>query len=64
MEVIRQVENFILQYEPLQRMYQVTDGSDISFWMDSHDKDKLNNLSNFKFKKECEKIILNSLLEF
>jgi hypothetical protein len=64
MEIIREVDQFQLLREPLQNMYQVTDGSDISFWLDSHDRDKLINLSPFKFKKECEKIILNSLLEF
>lgn len=64
MKKIRVVENFELLYEPLQRMYLVTDGSDNSFWFDSFTRDKLINLSNFKFKKECENIILNSLLEF
>lgn len=64
MTVIREVDQFKLLYEPLQRMYQITDGSDISFWFDSHTKDNLIKLSNFKFKKECEKMILNSLLEF
>jgi hypothetical protein len=64
MEIIREVDQFQLLYESLQKMYQVTDGSDISFWFDSHTKNELIKLSNFKFKKECEKIILNSLLEF
>jgi hypothetical protein len=62
MNIIRKVDNFELQYEPLQRMYLVTDGSDYSYWFDSYTKDNLIKLSNFKFKKKCEEMILNSLI--
>jgi len=62
MDIIRKVEEFELLYEPLQRMYRVTDGYDVSFWFNDHTKDYLKSISSFKFKKECERMILNSLI--
>jgi hypothetical protein len=53
METIRKVGIFELRYEPLQRMYQVGDDKDISFWFDSHTKDELMALSDDDFVMEC-----------
>jgi hypothetical protein len=64
MTEIKQVGKFVLLYEPLQRMYRISDGFDLSFWFDNHTKDDLMKLSDFKFTKKCEELIINSLLEF
>lgn len=60
MEVIRNYKKFEIIYEPLQRMYRVTDGYDYSFWFNENEKDELMKLNNFKFKKKCEEMLLNS----
>jgi hypothetical protein len=60
MHTERSYEIYQLIYEPLQKMYRVTDGYDYSFWFNENDKDELMKLNNFKFKKKCEEMLLNS----
>ena len=60
MEIRRQVEKYKLIYEPLQKMYRVTDGYDYSFWFNENEMDELMKLNNFKFKKKCKEMLLNS----
>ena len=54
MGLIKQVGKYELNFEPLQKMYNITDGTDVSFWFNSHHKDELIKLSDEDFIKECE----------
>jgi len=55
--IIRQVDKYILYYEPLQRMYSVTDEVDVSVWFDSYTKDELVNMTDEEFITECEDLL-------
>ena len=60
--IIRQVDKYILYYEPLQRMYSVTDEVDVSVtllsvWFDSYTKDELVNMTDEEFISECEDLL-------
>jgi len=57
MQYLRQVDNYILFYEPLQRMYAVMNDIDISLWFDVHTKNDLIYLSNEDFVERCEEML-------
>lgn len=57
MKYLRQVDDYILFYEPLQRMYAVMNDLDISLWFDSREKDNLIYLPDNEFVEECEKML-------
>ncbi len=52
MRIIRQVGEFQLYFEPLQRMYAVSDMNEVSLWFDSYTKDELLELSDEDFVEE------------
>ena len=54
MEVIRQVGLYQLYFEPLQRMYAVSDGDEVSLWFDVYTKDELMELSDKEFVAEIK----------
>lgn len=55
--IIRQVLNFQLLYEAMQRMYVITDGTHHSLWFDSHEKDELMELNDNDFVTACEEMV-------
>lgn len=57
MRVIRKVGRHVLYFEPLQKMYAVSDDIDTSLWFDSHTKDELMGLPDNEFVEECENIL-------
>jgi hypothetical protein len=57
MSIVRQVLNFQLIFEPLQRMYVVTDGIHYSLWFDSYTKDELLVMDDDDFVTECENML-------
>ena len=57
MNYLRQVDEYILFYEPLQRMYAVTNDIDVSFWFDVYTKDELIHLSKEEFIEQCKEML-------
>ena len=57
MNVIRTYGIYQLVHEPLQNMYRVTDGTNLSYWFNSDTKDELMDLDNDQFENECEELI-------
>lgn len=57
MKYLRQVDNYILFYEPLQRMYAVMNDLDISLWFDSREKDNLIHLPDNEFVEQCKEML-------
>ena len=57
MKYLRQVDNYILFYEPLQRMYAVMNDLDISLWFDSREKDNLIYLPDNEFVEQCKEML-------
>lgn len=57
MKTLRQVEQYVLYYEPLQRMYVVADKIDYSDWFNSDTKNDLLKLSDEEFINECKQMV-------
>ena len=57
MNYLRQVDDYILFYEPLQRMYAVMNEIDISLGFDVHTKNELIHLSNEDFVEQCKEML-------
>lgn len=57
MKYLRQVDNYILFYEPMQRMYAVMNDLDFSLWFDIHTKNELIHLSNDEFVEQCKEML-------
>lgn len=62
MKVLRKADKYQLLHEPLQNLYRVTYGIDLSHWFDLETKNDLMKLPIYKFTKKCEKLIKNSLV--
>lgn len=58
MKTIREVGEFKIIYEPLQRMYRLSnlDSSLLSYWFNSNDLDDYLVLSDEEFIDECKKV--------
>ena len=54
MKIVRQEGKYQLLFEPLQKMFCLTDGKDYSLWFS---EDEYSNLSVEEFKKQCKKDI-------
>ena len=61
MEVIREVKGFKLVFDPLQRMYRLTnkDYSLLSYWFNSNDVDDILCLSDKEFVCYCRSECVN-----
>lgn len=57
MKYLRQVDDYILFYEPMQRMYAVMNDLDISLWFDIYTKNDLIHLSNEDFIEQCKEML-------
>ena len=57
MNYLRQVDEYILFYEPLQRMYAVTNDIHVSFWFDVDTKDELIHLPKEYFVEQCKEML-------
>ena len=57
MKLIRKVGEFELLFEPLQKMYRITNGIELSLWFNKEDADNLITLPDNEFVDECAEII-------
>lgn len=62
MKTLRKVDKYELFHEPLQGLYRVSDGLDLSMWFDLETKNELMKLPMYKFTKKCKKLISESLV--
>ena len=61
MRILRKVQQYELMHEPLQNLYRVASGNKLSLWFGSDVKGDLMKLPIYKFTKECDNLINNSI---
>ena len=56
-KVIKKVGNYVLVHDIFQKLYRISDGTDLSFYFDNETKDELINLSDNDYLDRAKELI-------